>query len=153
MVNLAWRPFLSADSGFFLEIAESSRKWLKNELQGQDLAGYLKQYEDLSGEWRVWEKGGVPVSITYHLEYAPSNQKPWLGTILVKADVRRKGIASSILEGLSLELKANGHRALFAAVLIDEYEWSNFLTDCGFEQFKTEENEGETFLIMVRPLG
>ncbi|WP_353049936.1 GNAT family N-acetyltransferase [Bacillus sp. ISL-35] len=152
-MNLAWRPFLSADSGFFLEIAESSRKWLKNELQGQDLAGYLKQYEDLSGEWRVWEKGGVPVSITYHLEYAPSNQKPWLGTILVKADVRRKGIASSILEGLSLELKANGHRALFAAVLIDEYEWSNFLTDCGFEQFKTEENEGETFLIMVRPLG
>nr|WP_251030223.1 GNAT family N-acetyltransferase [Bacillus sp. ISL-35] len=136
-----------------MEIAESSRKWLKNELQGQDLAGYLKQYEDLSGEWRVWEKGGVPVSITYHLEYAPSNQKPWLGTILVKADVRRKGIASSILEGLSLELKANGHRALFAAVLIDEYEWSNFLTDCGFEQFKTEENEGETFLIMVRPLG
>ncbi|WP_246017702.1 hypothetical protein [Mesobacillus subterraneus] len=51
----------------------------------------------------------------------------------------------------SEELKAAGHKALFAGVPIDEYEWANFLTDCGFEQFKTEENKGETFMIMVRP--
>ncbi|WP_144474739.1 GNAT family N-acetyltransferase [Cytobacillus oceanisediminis] len=153
MVNLAWRPFLSSDSGFLQELAESSRKWMENELKDLDLPGYLKQYERLSGEWRVWEKGGIPVSVTYHLEYAPSNQKPWLGTILVKADERRRGIASSIMDRLSAKFKASGHKALFAAVPIDEYEWSNFLTDCGFEQFKTEENEGETFLIMVRPLG
>ncbi|CAM3756629.1 GNAT family N-acetyltransferase [Mesobacillus thioparans] len=153
MVNLAWRPYSSSYSVFLQELAESSRKWMENELKGLDLPDYLMQYEELSGEWRVWEKRGIPVSVTFHVESAPSNQKPWLGTILVKADERRSGIASTILDELSAELKASGHKALFAAILIDEYEWSNFLTDCGFEQFKTEENEGETFLIMVRPLG
>ncbi len=153
MVKLAWRPYSSSDSVFLQELAETSRKWMENELRGLDLTDYLKQYEELSGEWRVWEKRGIPVSVTFHVESAPSNQKPWLGTILVKADERRSGIASTILDELSAELRASGHKAFFAAILIDEYEWSNFLTDCGFEQFKTEENEGETFLIMVRPLG
>ncbi|WP_213366656.1 GNAT family N-acetyltransferase [Mesobacillus boroniphilus] len=115
------------------------------------LEEYIAQYTDLPGEWRIWEQGEGPVAVSYHVESAPSNQKPWVGTILVKADERRRGIALAILNHLSNEFELNGQRALFAAVPFDEYEWSNFLTDCGFEQFKTEENEGETFLIMVRP--
>jgi len=112
----------------------------------------MEHYKDFLGEWRVWEKARIPVAVSYHVESAPSNQKPWLGTILVKAEERRQGIASAIMNQLSDEFKMNGQKAVFAAVPIDEYEWSNFLTDCGFEQFKTEENKGETFLIMVRPL-
>ncbi|WP_251027554.1 GNAT family N-acetyltransferase [Bacillus sp. ISL-41] len=121
-------------------------------MKGLSLQEYMEQYERYSGEWRVWEKEGSPVAMSFHLESAPSNQKPWLGTILVKAEERRQGIVSAIMNQLSDEFKVNGQKAVFAAVPIDEYEWSNFLTDCGFEQFKTEENKGETFLIMVRPL-
>ncbi|ESU32849.1 hypothetical protein G3A_09200 [Bacillus sp. 17376] len=121
-------------------------------MQGLSIEKYIGQYDDLSGEWRVWETTGNPVAISFHVESSPSNQKPWLGTILVKAEERRRGIASAIMDYLSNEFKLNGQNALFAAVPIDEYEWSNFLTDCGFEQFKTEENKGEIYLIMVRPL-
>ena len=152
MVNLIYRPFVNEDMEFFDELVSTSSKWRKNELKGLSLEEYLKEYEGFPGEWRIWEKAGSPVAISYHLECAPSNQKPWLGTILVRAEERRRGTASEIIGKLTEEFKVNGNRALFAAVPIDEYEWSNFLTDCGFEQFKTEENKGETFLIMVRPI-
>jgi GNAT superfamily N-acetyltransferase len=152
MVILTSRPYRDSDSEFFQQLAASSLKWKKNELTGLDLEDYVNQYDDITGEWRVWEKGDSPVAVTFHVESAPSNQKPWLGTILVRAEERRCGIASAILDLLSNELEAKGNRALFAGVPIDEYEWSNFLADCGFEQFKSEGNKGVTFLIMVRPL-
>jgi N-acetylglutamate synthase-like GNAT family acetyltransferase len=151
MVNLTFRPFLKTDLSFFKELAETSNKWSKNELNGIGLEDYLQQYEELAGEWRIWLEENNAVGLSYHLDCAPSNQKPWLGTILVKASERRRGIASSILDSLSGEFNHKGHKAIFAGVPIDEYEWSNFLSDCRFEQLKTEENKGETFLIMVRP--
>lgn len=152
MVNITYRTDENVDLMFFQELVSSSSKWRKNELKGLSLEEYLKEYEGFPGEWRIWEKAGSPVAMSYHLESAPSNQKPWLGTILVKMEERRRGIATEIMSHLTEEFKMNGSRALFAAVPIDEYEWSNFLSDCGFEQFKTEVNQGETFLIMVRPL-
>jgi N-acetylglutamate synthase-like GNAT family acetyltransferase len=151
MVNLTFRPFENEDLPFFQDLISSSSKWRKNELRDLSLEEYLEEYEGFSGQWRIWEKAGSSVAMSYHLESALSNQKPWLGTILVKSEERRRGVASEILNQLSEECKVNGNRAIFAAVPIDEYEWANFLTDCGFEQFKTEENKGETFLIMVRP--
>lgn len=152
MVILTCRPFENKDFVFFQELISTSSKWRNIELKGLSLEEYMDQYERFLGQWRVWEKAGGPVAVSFHLDSAPSNQKPWLGTILVKAEERRRGIASAIMNQLSDEFKVNGQKALFAAVPIEEYEWSNFLTDCGFEQFKTEENKGETFLIMVRPL-
>lgn len=151
MVILTWRRFEISDLAFFQDLKSESVKWSKNELKGSTLEEYIEQYDVFSGEWRVWENTGSPVAVSFHVESAPSNQKPWLGTMLVKAEERRKGIASTIINQLSDEFKVNGQKALFAAVPIDEYEWSNFLTDCGFEQFKTEENNGETYMIMVRP--
>jgi GNAT superfamily N-acetyltransferase len=152
MVILTSRRLIGSDLEFFQDIISVSAKWRKNELKGFSLEEYVDQYDGLSGEWRIWNESENPVAISFHVESAPSNGKPWLGTILVKAEERRRGIAAAIMNQLSDEFKASGHKALFAAVPIDEYEWSNFLTDCGFEQFKTEEEEGETFLIMVRPL-
>jgi N-acetylglutamate synthase-like GNAT family acetyltransferase len=152
VVILTWRRYKSSDLPFFEHLVSTSSKWSKNELQDLSIEEYIEQYDVLCGEWRVWETQGSPVAISFHVETAPSNQKPWLGTILVKTEERRRGIASAIINHLSDEFKQNGQKALFAAVPIDEYEWSNFLTDCGFEQFKTEENKGETYLIMVRPL-
>jgi GNAT superfamily N-acetyltransferase len=153
MVTLTWRRLENSDLPFFKDVVSASPKWRKNELKDLPLEGYIEQYATLSGEWRVWEKVGIPLAVSYHVESSPSNQKPWLGTILVKAEERRRGIASEIMNQLSAEFKVNGHKALFAAVPIDEYEWVNFLADCRFEQFKIEENKGEPFLIMVRPLG
>ncbi|MFT9600818.1 GNAT family N-acetyltransferase [Mesobacillus sp.] len=151
MVILTWQQLKKTDLPFFEELISSSAKWRKKELKDLSLEDYIGQYDDLSGEWRVWEEKESPVAVSYHLESAPSNQKPWLGTILVKAEERRRGVASAIMDQLSDEFMDIGQKALFAAVPIEEYEWSNFLTDCGFEQFKTEENKGETYLIMVRP--
>lgn len=152
MVKLEFRPFESSDISFFQELVSESRKWRTIELKGAELSDYMKKYEELAGEWRMWEKENRPVAISFHVESAPSNQKPWLGTILVKASERRKGIGFSVINILSAELKVKGHKVMFAGVPMDEYEWSNFLNDCGFEQFKSEENKSETYLIMVRPL-
>jgi len=152
MVKLVSRSFESHDLSFFQELVSDSRKWRTIELMDAKLSDYMKKYEELAGEWRMWEKENRPVAISFHVEYAPSNQKPWLGTLLVKASERRQGIGISVINILSAELKVKGHKAMFAGVPIDEYEWSNFLNDCGFEQFKSEENKGETYLIMVRPI-
>lgn len=153
MVNVTWRLFQSTDLPFFQDVISDSGKWRKIELKDAKLIHYINQYDDLAGEWRIWDwEGGCPVAISYHLDSAPSNQKAWIGTILVKASERRKGIANTIFNELASELKGKGHRAIFAGVPIEEFEWSNFLSDCGFEQFKSEENKGETFLVMVRPI-
>jgi GNAT superfamily N-acetyltransferase len=152
MVKLVSRSLESSDLSFFREVVSDSRKWRTIELNGAELSDYMKKYEEFAGEWRMWEKENRPVAISFHVESAPSNQKPWLGTLLVKESERRKGIGISVINILSAEVKIKGHKAMFAGVPIDEYEWSNFLNDCGFEQFKSEENKGETYLMMVRPL-
>lgn len=152
MVKLEPRPFLKEDTEFFTEIVAASGKWRSNELRGMGLSSYMSQYEELEGEWRVWEKDGRQVAVSFHLESAPSNEKPWLGTLLVKPSERRKGIAHHIIRRLGAELSEKGNKAFFSGVPIDEFEWINFLSDCGFEQLKSEENDGETFLVMVLPL-
>lgn len=152
MVNLTWRPFSSSDLPFFEELISESEKWRKNELKEIQLSEYLNKYKDLTGEWRIWECEGELKAISFHLDSAISNQKPWLGTVLVKAHERHKGIASALINRIAIELREKGDRAMFSGIPLDEYEWANFLNDCGFEQFKTEKNKGETYLIMVRPL-
>lgn len=143
---------MNSDIPFFEELISESGKWRKNELKDMKLSDYLRRYEEVAGEWRIWRIEREPKAISFHLDSAPSNQKPWLGTVLVKAHERHKGIASTLINRIASELGERGYGALFAGIPIDEYEWSNFLNDCGFEQFKTEENKGETYLIMVRPL-
>jgi GNAT superfamily N-acetyltransferase len=153
MVKATWRIFKRTDLPFFQEVISDSGKWRKNELKDSELGPYMEQYDHITGEWRIWEReGSGPAAISYHLESAPSNQKAWIGTVLVKASERRKGIGYTIINELASELKGKGHGAIFAGVPIEEYEWSNFLSDCGFEQFKSEEKNGETFLVMVRPI-
>lgn len=152
MVKLKQRPFYHSDIPFFQDVLSDSPKWRKNESGDLELPDFMEQYEDLSGQWQIWELDNRPAAITYHIESAPSNQKPWLGTILVPRSERRKGIAAAVISHLASGLKEKGHKAIFAGVPIEEYEWSNFLSDCGFEQFKTEQSNGDTYLVMVLPL-
>ncbi|MEK3710344.1 GNAT family N-acetyltransferase [Bacillus sp. FSL K6-1005] len=146
------RPFEQNDLSWFEEIAEAHPVWKKEEFGEKDAESYMISYSMYNGSWLVWEKDGLPVAVSYHLEWAPSNGKPWLGTVLVDPAEERKGHAREIIEQIGQSLKEK-HRALFTAVPIDRNEWIRFLSQCGFEQLKTEKDEADkSYMIMVKPL-
>lgn len=147
------RSFSSSDLAFFEELAEASPGWVKEELEGNSLERYMSAYAMYNGEWLVWEDGGLPAALSFHLEWAPSNGKPWLGTLLVHPDFRKKGRAKEVIKTIGKRLREKGHKALFAAVPYEKDEWLNMLARSGFEQLKTEKDEkGKRYLIMVLPL-
>ncbi|PHI49095.1 GNAT family N-acetyltransferase [Bacillus halotolerans] len=146
------RPIEQNDLSWFEEIAEAHSVWKKEEFGEKDAESYMISYSMYNGSWLVWEKDGLPVAVSYHLEWAPSNGKPWLGTVLVDPAEERKGHARKIIEQIGQSLQ-DKHRALFTAVPIDRNEWILFLSQCGFEQLKTEKDEADKpYIIMVKPL-
>ncbi|MGQ5113420.1 GNAT family N-acetyltransferase [Bacillus halotolerans] len=132
-------------------IAEAHPVWKEEEFGEKDAESYMISYSMYNGSWLVWEKDGLPVAVSYHLEWAPSNGKPWLGTVLVDPAEERKGHARKIIEQIGQSLQ-DKHRVLFTAVPIDRNEWLLFLSQCGFEQLKTEKDEDKLYIIMVKPL-
>ena len=99
---------------------------------------------------RQKRKGGLAVS--FHLEWAPSNGKPWLGTVAVAPEAKEKGIGRAVIEEIAGRLRGE-HKAMFSAVPLDRQEWILFLSQCGFEQLKLEKDDREkTYMIMVKPL-
>jgi GNAT superfamily N-acetyltransferase len=140
------------DYHFFRTLISMSPKWKATELKEETIETYMSKYEYVYGEWRVWEQNQIPFAITHHTESSPSNKKPWLGTILVLQEWRKKGLGETILDMLSDELSEKGHKAIFAGVPIMENEWIAFLSQCGYEQFKLEKDkEDNQFLILVKP--
>ncbi|MCY7767298.1 GNAT family N-acetyltransferase, partial [Bacillus inaquosorum] len=134
------------------KLAEAHPVWKEEEFGEKDAESYIISYSMYNGSWLVWEKNGQPVAVSYHLEWAPSNGKPWLGTVLVDPAEEKKGNARIIIERISKSLR-DKHKAMFAAVPIDRSEWILFLSQCGIEQQKTENDEkGKSFLILVKPL-
>lgn len=147
------RPFSSSDLAFFEELIKASPEWAKEELNGENAESYMRSYAMHNGSWLVWEAEARPAAVSFHLDWAPSNGKPWLGTLLVHPDFRGKGRCKTIIEQIGSSLKNAGHKALFAAVPFDRDEWQQTLAHCGFEQLKTEKDEkGNRYLIMVYPL-
>ncbi|MGR0121954.1 GNAT family N-acetyltransferase [Bacillus halotolerans] len=133
-------------------LAEAHPVWKEEEFGEKDAESYMISYSMYNGSWLVWEKNGLPVAVSYHLEWAPSNGKPWLGTVLVDPAEERKGHARKIIEQIGQSLQ-DKHRALFTAVPIDRNESILFLSQCGFEQLKTEKDEADKlYIIMVKPL-
>ncbi|UTL74212.1 GNAT family N-acetyltransferase [Bacillus halotolerans] len=146
------RPIEQNDLSWFEEIAGAHPVWKKEEFGEKDAESYMISYSMYNGSWLVWEKDGLPVAVSYHLEWAPSNGKPWLGTVLVDPAEERKGHARKIIEQIGRSLQ-DKHRALFTAVPIDRNEWILFLSQCGFERLKTEKDEADKpYIIMVKPL-
>ncbi len=146
------RPFEQDDLCLLEMLAEAHPVWKEEEFGEKDAESYMISYSMYNGSWLVWEKNGLPVAVSYHLEWAPSNGKPWLGTVLVDPVEERKGHARKIIEQIGQSLQ-DKHRALFTAVPIDRNEWILFLSQCGFEQLKTEKDEGDKlYIIMVKPL-
>ncbi|PRP52125.1 GNAT family N-acetyltransferase [Bacillus halotolerans] len=133
-------------------LAEAHPVWKEEEFGEKDAESYMISYSMYNGSWLVWEKNGLPVAVSYHLKWAPSNGKPWLGTVLVDPAEERKGHARKIIEQIGQSLQ-DKHRALFTAVPIDRNESILFLSQCGFEQLKTEKDEADKlYIIMVKPL-
>ncbi|KON89249.1 hypothetical protein AF332_22180 [Sporosarcina globispora] len=145
--------FTDEDLPFLLEVIKDSAAWEEEEKSGYHIRNYMARYDELDGDWRIWSLDGERIAVTYHVISSPSNRKPWLGTILVKNDMRRKGIGTKVIGLLSGELKNKGEKSFFAGVPEKRHIWINFLADAGFEQFKMETSaEDQDFLIMVYPL-
>ncbi|MDW2877104.1 MULTISPECIES: GNAT family N-acetyltransferase [Bacillaceae] len=146
------RSLSAGDYAFFQYLADHSGEWLVHETQGRGIEEYIEAYSELDGEWRVWEKDGERAGVTFHVRRAPSNRKPWLGTILVHPDRRGTGLGCGILLTLGEELAAE-NKAVFAAVPASESGWLEFLSKSGFEQYKSEKDEGgKEHLLLLKPL-
>jgi GNAT superfamily N-acetyltransferase len=150
--EISSRSLSAGDYAFFQYLADQSAEWLVHEKQGRGIEEYIEEHSELNGEWRVWEKDGERAGITFHVTRAPSNQKPWIGTLLVDPDRRGTGIGGGILSAIAEELSAE-HKAVFAAVPASESGWLEFLSKSGFEQYKSENDEGgKEHLLLLRPL-
>lgn len=151
--NLTFKHFAETDFPFMLSIIEESPRWEKSELKGRKLNEYIQTYNTLQGEWRQWNFNDELVAVTFHIDVSPSNQKPWIGTILVKKEKRLKGIGKEIINHLSQELLKKGKKVLFAGLPADHFEWIDFLSKCFFEQYKIEkDHSGNEYMVMIKPL-
>lgn len=155
MVDRKWHhdALTHDDLDFFRKLIEESKQWQEEELGSLSPEEYYKKYEEMEGEWRVWSLGEDPVAVTYHLKNSPSNDKPWLGTILTSSLYRRRGFSREIIAALGGELKENGSDVLFAGVPPDRLEWLDFLARVGFEQYMLEKDgAAKHYMVLVSPL-
>ncbi|WP_066059923.1 GNAT family N-acetyltransferase [Robertmurraya korlensis] len=149
--NIQYRKMRESDSTLINYFTQFDTLWRSLEMNQLTTKEYIQKYNE--GEWRIWEQDESDVAITYHLENAPSNTKPWIGTIIVQPNERRQGLGIRVVQQLKEELQEKGHKAIFAGVPVDAHIWIQFLSDCYFEQFKIEKDEqNQMFLIMVSPL-
>ncbi len=112
----------------------------------EDMLSYLQTYKGMGCEFRLWLKNGAPVAITAVLDQAPSNQKSWLGMIVVDPRQRKAGIGRTAIHSILSE-KTD---VIFAGIPYDMNEWGMFLGKCGFEQYSVE-GEEKKYLILVHP--
>lgn len=110
----------------------------------EDMLSYFQTYEGIGCEFRLWYKNDAPVAITAVLERAPSNQKTWLGMIVVDPSQRSAGIGRTVIHSILSETR----EVLFAGIPYDRNGWSVFLGKCGFEQYNVE-GEEKKYLIFV----
>lgn len=138
---------------FFTILIEDSPLWKENELKEFSLEEYMHGYSSLDGNWYIWLDNGIPIGITFIVNNAPSNNKMWLGTILIAKEHRNKGFARRIIKELANIALSKGVEAIFCGIPIEINEWSIFLGNCGFEQFKIEKDEtGQNYLVFVYPI-
>lgn len=154
MTKISSEKLESDDLEFLRLLIIASEEWQNEECDVEDLQSYLFSYSMYNGEWRIWSIDHKKVGASYVLDWSPSNEKPWVGTILVHPSYRMKGIGKRILTEIGKELRHKGHKALFAGCPIRQDLWLQFLGKCGFEQFKVEMDETtkREFMITVKPL-
>jgi GNAT superfamily N-acetyltransferase len=83
----------------------------------------------------------------------PSRGEWWLGLILVRPDVRGRGIGASTVEALETWARAEGGRAIFSAVQRRNVPALHFARRTGFVlRGETAGHEGKVDLLVVRDL-
>ncbi len=149
--NLQYRKMIESDVSLIKAFTTFDSLWKSIEMDALTAKEYINKY--VLGEWRVWQQNNKDVAITYHLDHAPSNNKPWLGTVIINPNERRQGLGTQVVKHLKKELREKGHKAIFAGVPVEADIWIQFMSDCYFEQFKIEkDDQNQMFLIMVSPL-
>lgn len=133
-----------------MEWTMEDKDWIEEEFGrmpiAEDIFTYIQAYEGMGCEFRLWFKDEAPVAITAVLDQAPSNQKSWLGTIVVDPVQRRKGVGHDVIQCIVGEKR----EVVFAGIPLQQNEWSLFLGKCGFEQYAIE-GEGKKYLTFVHP--
>jgi GNAT superfamily N-acetyltransferase len=110
----------------------------------------MKSYQ--AGVWLVWYKGSSRIGISYHIVQAASNNRPWIGTILINPAYRSNGLGKEIISFITNGLYQKGHKVVDAAVPIHQNKWIEFLSSCQFEQYKIEEEKNQAYLLFVKPI-
>ncbi|WHY74281.1 GNAT family N-acetyltransferase [Fictibacillus enclensis] len=139
------RLFVTEDLPFLKKMILSSPRWLEEEgLTGNEseaeLETYMKTYDKTGGEWLIWSINGQKIGATYLVYAAPSNGKPWLGTILVDPEQRNQGHAREIVADCCRKVETLSS-VLFSAAPVLNHDWILFLNRNGFEQIGLEKDE------------
>lgn len=146
------RPYEDRDYSFFLDCVNSSPEWQEEECEGNKLHSYLERYKHLEGHWLIWCNKDKQIGISFTLDSSPSNGRPWLGTLLILPGYRRIGYGSTIVSKLLKRWANEGEKIVYAGIPIMKLNWSNFLSNCGFEQYKIEKEEEKTYLLFIKPI-
>lgn len=154
MNNLDFRELNEDDDDFFKDIIRVSNDWQQEECFENELENYFLSYQMFNGHWRIWSVNNNRIGISYHMEWSPSNERPWIGTILVHPDYRLMGFGQNIIEKIGHELKSKGHKTCYVGCSIYQEGWLRFLGKCGFEQIKIEKDiaTSKEYMISVMPL-
>ncbi|WP_226530585.1 GNAT family N-acetyltransferase [Metabacillus niabensis] len=155
MTKIKARELQSKDLPFFQELIDASPEWQEEECVSVELETYLLSYSMYKGQWRIWcDESDKNVGVSFMIEWSPSNEKPWIGTILIHPSKHHKGFGKMIIAHYKEVLSKKGYRVLFAGCPIQRNSWMQFLGKCGFEQFKVEKDEGtqKEYMISVLPL-
>ncbi|EIT84939.1 hypothetical protein A374_12870 [Fictibacillus macauensis ZFHKF-1] len=152
------RAFTWSDLPFIRHLFQLAGKlWQQEEgIDGTEndaqLTAYLQRYVESGGEWFIFEENDKKIGAAYVTYAAPSNGKPWLGTLLVAELFQKKGYAHAIIACINDEIK-NNHTALFAACPVPYSSWLLFLNHLGFEQMAFEKDEfGKEYIKLVKAL-
>lgn len=151
-MTLINRLMMEEDIPFLKSLIKNSPEWELEECSYEGLEEYLKEYKDVNGKWHVWYADNKKMAISYSVEQAPTNHRPWIGTLLVEPSSRQKGNGKKIIQYLLDEFQDNNHHVVYAAAPIHQNTWLSFLSSSGFEQYKIEKVESKTYLLFVKPL-
>ncbi|MBU8906736.1 GNAT family N-acetyltransferase [Desertibacillus haloalkaliphilus] len=151
------RPLHPSDIDTVVQFVSQSPQWLtyewgQSKVEHDEWSSYMDEaVREFGGEWLVWEIDDTCVAVTFHVDEAESNHKPWLGIIIVAPLFRGRGVARAVVDELCFRKKEQ--LVLFAAVPISAYEWLDFLGHLQFEQYGVQKDLKEReFLILTRSL-
>ncbi|WP_349410357.1 GNAT family N-acetyltransferase [Pseudalkalibacillus sp. SCS-8] len=142
------RNLISDDLPMMVDWFVESQDWiaeeglLSSEIDVQRIQVWMSLYEKYEGEWLVWLKDESPIGMTFHVLSAPSNQKPWIGMVMVNPLYRRRHFGVEVVERIVEQISKEGTDIVYAASPFKRLSWIRFLGACSFEQIGLEKSPG-----------